>query len=420
MAVNPIPVPKPPRRLWAVVALMCTLSAISYFDRTIMSIAGPTIMREFHFSEVAMGTVFSSALLSYTVLMAAGGWLADRFGGRLVLTVGGMLTAIFTGLTGLCGSIASFRIVRALFGAVSAPLYPSTGRIAAKWVPAHQQSFVQSLIMGTSAVGSATSPLLFAFLIRELGWRTPFSLAAVLTTAVFLLWYKVVRDRPPGVAAAPVSKRTSASWMQLARNKNLAWLTCGYFCVNYFEYIFFYWIYYYFGQIRHFTASQSANFTSIIFVAMAIMTPLGGWVSDHAGGRHTGAGRKWVAVGGMTLSALLLYAGASGLGDTVTVAMLALSLGFAASAEGPFWSTAIDISGENVGAACGILNTGGNLGGMLAPFITPLIASRFGWAGGLYFGCLIVLLSAVTWFFIAPKYAAEAPPAGADLSTAGA
>src|SRR5215467_16394887 len=104
MAPNPTP-----RRLWTVVVLMCALSAISYFDRTIMSIAGPTIMREFGFSEVAMGTVFSSALLSYTILMAASGWLVDRFGGRKVLTIGGLLSAVFTGVTSLCGSIASFR-----------------------------------------------------------------------------------------------------------------------------------------------------------------------------------------------------------------------------------------------------------------------------------------------------------------------
>ena len=138
--------------------------------------------------------------------------------------------------------------------------------------------------MGTSAVGSATSPLLFAFLIRELGWRTPFWIAAGITIAVFLLWYNVVRDRPPGAAADPVRTKTGASWKELARNKNLAWLTAGYFCANYFEYIFFYWIYYYFGQIRHFTAAQSASFTSIIFVAMAIMTPLGGWFADHGVG----------------------------------------------------------------------------------------------------------------------------------------
>jgi len=406
------------RRLWAVVALMCTLSAISYFDRTIMSIAGPTIMREFHFSEVAMGTVFSAALFSYTILMAVGGMLADRFGGRMVLTVGGMLSAVFTGFTGLCGSIATFRIVRLLFGAVSAPLYPSTGRISSAWIPTERQSFVQALIMGTSAVGSATSPLLFAHLIADLGWRAPFWLAALLTAAIFLLWFAVVRDRPPGVAAPPATRSTGPSWKQLARNRNLAWLTWGYFCLNYFEYIFFYWIYYYFGQVRHFSDVQTSQFTSIIFVAMAVMTPLGGWVSDHVGDPRGRTGRKWVAVAAGTLSAVMLFTGASGVGVAATVAMLALSLGFAASAEGPFWSTAIEISGENVGAACGILNTGGNLGGMLAPVITPLIARYFGWAGGLYFGCLIVLMSSVTWFLISPRQS-EPAPRTADLRTAG-
>src|SRR5436190_4188105 len=345
-----MPNPMPPRRLWPVVVLMCVLSAMSYFDRTIMSIAGPTIMREFQFSEVAMGTVFSSALLSYTVLMAAGGMLADRFGGRLVLTIGGMLSAVFTGLTGLCGSIGSFRMVRALFGAVSAPLYPSTGRISSAWVPPGRQSFVQALIMGTSAVGSATSPLLFSYLIGELGWRTPFCMAALLTAFIFGLWYVVVRDRPPGSATPAAGNQASSSWKQLARNRNLAWLTWAYFCLNYFEYIFFYWIYYYFGQVRHFSAAQSAQFTTVIFVAMAVMTPLGGWVSDHVGDRRSRAGRKWVAVAGMCVSAMLLYAGVSGAGVAATVAMLALSLGFAAGAEGPFWSTAIEVSGENVGA----------------------------------------------------------------------
>jgi ACS family glucarate transporter-like MFS transporter len=409
-----------PKRLWAIVALMCALSAISYFDRTIMSIAGPTIMREFEFSEVAMGTVFSAALFSYTILMAAGGMVADRFGGRMVMAIGGGLSAIFTGLTGLCGSIATFRIVRGLFGAVSAPLYPSTGRISSAWVPAKRQSFVQALIMGTSAVGSATSPLLFAWLIARLGWRTPFWLAALVTACVFLLWYAVVRDRPPGLPAPPANPGAGSSWRQLARNRNLAWLTCGYFCLNYFEYIYFYWIYYYFGQVRHFTEAQTAGFTSIIFVAMAVMTPLGGWVSDHVGDSRSRSGRKWVAMAGASLSAALLYAGASGLGVVATVAMLALSLGFAAGAEGPFWSTAIEISGENVGAACGILNTGGNLGGMLAPVITPLIAKYFGWAGGLYFGCLVVLASALTWFWISPEPAGRARDAAADLRTAGA
>jgi ACS family glucarate transporter-like MFS transporter len=102
------------------------------------------------------------------------------------------------------------------------------------------------------------------------------------------------------------------------------------------------------------------------------------------------------------VSAVLLYLGASGFGVVATVALLSLAFGSAASSEGPFWSTAIEISGEQAGAACGIFNTGGNLGGMLAPVLTPMIAVHFGWAGGLYFGSLMVLIGMLTWLLIDP------------------
>src|SRR5256886_7054185 len=47
-----------------------------------------------------------------------------------------------------------------------------------------------------------------------------------------------------------------------------------------------------------------------------------------------------------------------------------------------------------------ILNTGGNLGGLFAPVLTPFIASKVGWSWGLYAGSLIVMIGVATWFFI--------------------
>jgi ACS family glucarate transporter-like MFS transporter len=72
------------------VALMFGLSTMSYFDRTIMSIAGPEIMKDFGISETGMGAVYSAFLISYAICMAPGGRLADRFGPRKVLFFGGM------------------------------------------------------------------------------------------------------------------------------------------------------------------------------------------------------------------------------------------------------------------------------------------------------------------------------------------
>ena len=85
-----------------------------------------------------------------------------------------------------------------------------------------------------------------------------------------------------------------------------------------------------------------------------------------------------------------------------TVAFLSLAMGFASSSEGPYWATTIEISGDQVGAACGILNTGGNLGGLLAPVLTPMIAAKFGWAGGLYFASFLVTIGMLTWLMVDP------------------
>jgi MFS family permease len=81
-------------------------------------------------------------------------------------------------------------------------------------------------------------------------------------------------------------------------------------------------------------------------------------------------------------------------------ACLSLALGFASASDGPFWATAIDLGRKNVGACSAIMNTGGNVGGFLAPMLTPLIAGYAGWSWGLYFGAGVVLIGVVAWFLI--------------------
>jgi ACS family glucarate transporter-like MFS transporter len=143
-------------------------------------------------------------------------------------------------------------------------------------------------------------------------------------------------------------------------------------------------------------------------LTMVVMTPLGGWLSDRLVARMgLRRGRRVIPIVGMVLSAVLLYVGASGLGTFATVTLLSLSFGFCTSVEGPFWATTIDVGGANVGAACGIMNSGGNFGGILAPILTPALASQFGWSAGLAFGSGMILCGVLAWFFIDPSHSAQ-------------
>jgi len=405
-----------------IVLLMFGLSVLSYIDRTVISIAGPTLIKEFAFSETQMGSIYSVFILSYALFMFPGGWLADRYGPRLILALTSLGSALFTALTALAGLPAlsaylgilpSFLLDRFGFGLCTAPLYPACGRLTANWFPVASRARVQGVVLSGAALGGAITPVLFSRLIVNLGWRPSLGIAAAATTAVSIIAYSHARDTPAnpmadskqtspvGVTAAQVPQ--TLDWRKLLANRNLLLLTLGYFTLNYFEYIFFYWIYYYFGEIRHLGRDVSAISTTMLLLTMMAMMPLGGWVSDRlipVWGPHLS--RRRVAVAGMALSAVLLYLGTSITNTLSMVALLSLALGLAASSEGPFWASAIDSGGHQSGAAGGLLNSVGNLVGLLAPTLTPFLAQRFDWTYGLHFASLMILLGAASWFLIQP------------------
>lgn len=383
---------------------------MSYFQRTAMSIAGPSIAREFSLSETQMGAIFSAFVLGYALLMIPGGWLADRIGPRLALGIVGFGTAALTSLTAfggnaglgaLFGVFPAFLVIRLLLGILSAPLYPATARMTANWMSIGIRGQVSGWIVGGAGVGGALSPLIFSHLIASVGWRAAFLLTGFATAILAVVWMTSVRDYPPGEDQPKEDTRRSAPWGKLLTNRELMLLTVGYVALDYFEYIFFYWTYYYLGQIRHMGADQSAVYTTGLFVAFLISAPIGGRLTDLCVRRFgLKAGMRIVPIAATALSIALLLIAIGLSSAEITGVLMAVALGAAASTEGAYWAATIQAGGKDAGAAFGILNGGGNLGGFLAPLATPWLASKFGWSAGLYFGCLVVTLSICVWFFI--------------------
>ena len=399
--------PSEERRLYSSGALiigLAALSAVNYFDRSILAIAAPRLMRQFRVSEVAMGTAFSAFLLSYTILLTPAGWLADRVGARRVLSWACAAWAIFTAATALAGApalrllppFAALIGIRFVLGIASAPVYPASAKVVATAVEPRRVTAVQGLVVCCAAVGSAAAPFLFSRLMDLFGWRLAFCAAAALTGLVAAVWAAVTRD--PARVEAPHPAAAQEFQRAVLRNRSLLWLSASYFSLNYFEYIFFYWMYYYFGQIRHFTPSFAAAASTATMFGMIVFGPVGGWIADILA-RRLGlmSARRYVAITGMLLSAVLLYLGAAGFSPLLTVMLLAFAFGCASAAEGPFWATAAAAGREYAGSAGGFMNSVGNLGGMIAPVVTPLIAARFGWTSALWVASGVVLLGVLAW-----------------------
>ena len=407
-----------PSQRW-IAAMMFAFSVVNYFDRTILPVAAPSIMKEFSLSPTSMGAVFSAFLISYTLLMTPGGRWSDRFGPRNMLAAmaigAGLLTAMMPlggipGLGSLIGIIPGLFVIRLGFGVFTAPLYPAAARMNAIAMPPLLRARVLGFVNAGAGLGGAVSPILVTAMIARFGWRPSFVMAGVASVLLGVLWLASVPDRP---VQTRVAQRPQ--WAVLLNNSNMRWLIAGFAALDYYEYIFFYWLYYYLGEVRKLSVEDTAFYTTLPFLAWVVMMPLGGWLADHLVSRYgIKRGLRWVAVGSLLISVFGLVAALNVVETNSLVALLSLSFGCAAIADVVFWAAVISVAGAQAGAAGGLMNTGGNFGGAIAPFVTPLIASKYGWSAGLYAGAFIALLGVVAWCRIDPS-----PPLGPDADVAG-
>ena len=396
-----------PIQIW-IAALLFALSVINYFGRTILSVAAPGMMKEFSLSPTSMGAVFSAFLISYTILMTPGGRWSDRFGPRNMLAImalgSGLLTALMPlgGIPGLgswIGVIPGLFVIRLGFGIFTAPLYPAAARMNAIWMPPLQRARVLGFVNAGAGFGGAVSPILFSAMLALYGWRLSFVMAGVAAVLLGVIWLATVPDRAVEKQAAQ-----RPQWSALLDNSRMRWLIVGFAALDYYEYIFFYWLYYYLGEVRKLPAADTAVFTTFPFLAWVVMMPLGGWLADRLVARHgVKQGLRWVAIFALLVSVLGLVIALNVADIKVFVALLSLAFGCAAIADVVFWAAVISVAGAQAGAAGGLMNTGGNFGGAIAPFLTPLIASYYGWSAGLYVGALVALIGVIAWLRIDPS-----------------
>ena len=178
----------------------------------------------------------------------------------------------------------------------------------------------------------------------------------------------------------------------------------SYAAVNYFEYLFFFWMDYYFEEVLKLPAETRAADLH------------GHSVPGH--GRGDGVwrldlgplrppygyrtGRAIVPVGGMLLAAVFLLIGVALRSRLWIIVCFSIALGAGGAAEAPTWTTAVELGGRHSATAAGICNTGGNAGGLVAPVLTPLVARAFGWPAGIAVGSVVCLLGVILWRWIDP------------------
>jgi predicted MFS family arabinose efflux permease len=146
---------------------------------------------------------------------------------------------------------------------------------------------------------------------------------------------------------------------------------------------------------------------------------LGGWLCDRLW-KRIGPRRACSLLGaaGVGLSGVLLYAAARAPHPIAAVVLLSLCLGAEQFTDAIYWAAAITLAGRDASAACGLMNTGGNLSGGLAALLVPVLVDWLGWPAALTSGSLFAFAAAGLWLVTVverPEARTGAVPAAAAV-----
>jgi ACS family glucarate transporter-like MFS transporter len=129
------------------------------------------------------------------------------------------------------------------------------------------------------------------------------------------------------------------------------------------------------------------------------------------------AGLRMLPVITLPASGVLLLVSVHTGSAWTALAGLSLAFGMLEMNEGPFWAASMEIGREDAVAAGAILNTGGNLGGIVATPLVAFISGGGDWTTPFVAGAGCALVSALVWLLINPAAAANAPSLAAETST---
>lgn len=377
-----------------------------------VSVAGALMMKELALTQIEMGRVFSAFLLGYALCQVPAGMLADRLGARRVLGIAALSWVAATALMAFAPAAAALPVLlgaRFLLGIGEAPTFPAAAEAVSRHVPVAARGRANGFVIAAIGLGSAIAPPLVTAVMVGFGWRAALGASVLPALAVACVWLAAKRMPPPVAGGGDAEAPAPAGDGSLA-TRSFALLTASYTLQGYVGYIFVFWFYLYLVDVRKFDLLRGALYASLPWLLSIVSIPLGGAVSDAFVARLGPAwGRRIVPMAGLIGGAAFLSYGARTPDPQIGAACLALATALVLSVEGPFWAAMMDAAGGRSGTAGGVMNMGSNLGGLVSPALTPVLAASIGWENALHVAAVLSVVGGLLWLGVGPRARKSCP-----------
>lgn len=372
-------------------AAMCaTATFICYIDRVNISIAIIPMSEEFGWDRGTQGLVMSSFFAGYLLTQIAGGWLADRFGGKAVLGFGVVFWSIFTVITppAAFAGLAFLIISRVGMGLGEAVTFPSIYSLFSRWLPITERTRAIGLNASAIPLGTVFALLLTPVIVLSLGWEWAFYLFGAVGIVWYLFWMRFATTSPadhPGMTPEELAiiqadqveeQHAEPPPIRAMLGSMAVWaIIVSHFCANWGGYVLLSWLPTYISQGLGVDFADVGIFTMIPAVVSFLFLNVAGWTTDKliSSGWDVTFVRKLMQTVGFGGGAFVLAVVGYVQSAPMAIALMSFGSVVGAFALGGWGSNHMDIAPRHAGTLMGITNTAGTIPGIIGVYVSGLI-----------------------------------------------
>jgi len=417
---------KSPAGRWVIAATVLG-SGMAGIDATVIGIALPTIGRNFSATIGTLQWVVTGYTLTLAALLLLGGSLGDRYGRRLVFSIGVIWFTVSSAACGLALNSTELIVARVVQGVGGALLTPGSLAILQASFSERDRGRAIGAWTGLGGLATAAGPLLGGYLISAASWRWIFFInvpigALVLTMSVrhvpesrdpnarghvdvvgaalgmfslAAVTYALIEGPERGFSSPLVLGALLAgvvggvAFVLVERTSGSPMLPLGLFSARQFSVTNGVTLIVYAALggalflipvelqiVNHYSPFEAGAALIPLTVVMLVLSARSGQLSARIGPRlQMGIGPVVVGVG---LALLTRSTGSSSYVSTVLPAVLVLALGLAVTVA-PLTTTALGAApSEHAGIASAVNNYVARVGSLLAVAVLPAVAGISG------------------------------------------
>ena len=369
------------------------LYIFAYLDRINVGFAALQMNQALGFSAATYGFASGIFFLGYVVFEIPSNIMLARFGARLWIARIMITWGLVSAATMFVADARMFSVLRFLLGVAEAGFFPGVIFYLTKWVPAGERArTIAAFMTATLTAGIIGGPVSGGLLALDgaaglAGWQWLFLLEGIPAVALGFVVLRVLTERPEDADWLParqrdalvarlrdeaIAQRSHAHTVGAALTNRRLWLLAVvYFTIPVALYAFGFFL----PQIIQASYGGSdfgiGLLSAIPYIAGAAAMLVAGRHSDRTGER------RWH----VAMAALVSGVGfiATPLVHGLVPSMLALSVAMLglASMFGPFWTLATSfVSGTGAAAGIALINSVGNIGGFVGPYLLGTIKDR--------------------------------------------